>query len=133
MLLVSIGFIVYSSLTASGLLLVWDANLTRPMLFAFALQIPWVDLPGFRYQVFSLLYGAITFGPPHGSNRIGTYLEWSANVGSHAEMRIGGLPEGNWSVGVNLFALLITLLLLKYGRTTNTSTTVGLKSEVPES
>jgi hypothetical protein len=126
-LFVFIVFTVYSSLVAAGLLFVYDANRIRPMLFAFALQIPWVDLPGFRYQIYSLLYAAVTFGPPHGNSRIGTYVEWSANLGTHVELRIGGLPAGNWSVGANLIALLFVLLLLRY-----TSTTYGLKSQVPE-
>jgi hypothetical protein len=53
---VFIVFAVYSSLSVSGLLFVRDWRVTRPMLFAFALQIPWVDLPRFKYQAFSLLY-----------------------------------------------------------------------------
>jgi hypothetical protein len=65
-----IAFAVYSALTASGLLFAYDGRVTRPMLFAFALQIPWVDLPGFRYQAYSLLYTAITFGPPQGNGRV---------------------------------------------------------------
>jgi hypothetical protein len=127
-LFVFIVFAVYSSLVAAGLLFVYDANRTRPMLLAFALQIPWVDLPGFRYQIYSLLYAAVTFGPPHGNGRIGTYIEWSANLGTHVELRIGGLPVGDWSVGANLFALMIALLLLRYAGITS-----GSKSQVPES
>lgn len=132
-LAVLILFAVYLSLAAFGLLFVRNPNRTRPLVFAFALQIPWVDFPGFRYQIFSLLYAAMTFGPPHGNGRIGTFVQWSANLGTHAEIRIGGLPEGNWNVGVNLFAMLIAFLLLKYGQPSNTSTTVELKSQVPES
>jgi len=128
-LVVSIVFAVYLFLTSSGLLFVYNANLTRPMLFAFALQIPLFDLPGFRYEVHSLLYAAVTFGPPHGSGMIGTYIEWSGNLGTHAELRIGGLPEGNWSVGANLTAMLIALFLLIYGRKTNRIA----KNQTPES
>lgn len=129
-----ICFGVYSFLTAAGLWFVYDANKTRPILFAFALLIPWVDLPGFRYQIYALLYAAMTFGPPHGNGKIGTYVEWSANLGTHVDLRIGGLPEGNWSVGLNLFALLIVLILLWYERTTDTRAASGLKSQVvPES
>ncbi len=90
------------------------------MLFAFALQIPWVDIPGFKYQAYSLLYAAITFGPPHGIGRVGTYIEWSANLGTHIELRLGGLTEGTWSMGVNLLAVLVVLFLLRYRRTTTT-------------
>jgi len=86
------------------------------MLVAFVLLVPWVDLPGLRYQMYSLLYSAVSFGPPNGNGRIGTYIEWSANFGTHADLRIGGLPEDTWSAGVNLFALLITVFLLMYGR-----------------
>jgi hypothetical protein len=118
-LLVSIMFAVYLFLTCSGLLFVYNANLTRPMLFAFALQIPFVDLPGFRYEVHSLLFAAVTFGPPHGSGMIGTYIEWTGNLATHAELRIGGLPEGNWRAGVNVTAMLIALFLRMYGQTAN--------------
>jgi hypothetical protein len=124
-LVISIAFAVYLFLTRSGLLFVYNANLIRPMLFAFSLQIPLVDLPGFRYEVHSLLYGAVTLGQPRGSGMIGAYIEWSGNFGTHAELRIGGLPEGNWSVGANLTAMLIDLFLLMYvrraGRSANES------------
>jgi hypothetical protein len=86
------------------------------MLVAFVLLVQWVDLPELRYQMYSLLYSAVSFGPPNGNGRIGTYIEWSANFGTHADLRIGGLPEDTWSAGVNLFALLITVFLLMYGR-----------------
>lgn len=131
-LIVLIFFALYSFLTAAGLWFVYDANKTRPMLLAFALQIPWVDLPGFKYQVFSLLYAAMTFGPPQGRGRIGTYIEWSANLGTHGEFRVGGLPEGAWSVGINLFALLITLILLRYDWTTRATSSLE-SPKIPES
>jgi hypothetical protein len=112
----------------AGLLFVYDANLTRPMLFAFVLQVPWVDLPGLRYQLYSAAYTAITFGP-HSNGRIGIGL--SADLGTHVEFRIGGLPEGAWSVGGNLFALLVALFLLKSCRTSDASAIVGLESQSP--
>jgi hypothetical protein len=131
--IVFISFALYAFLTAAGLLFVYDANLTRPMLCAFALQIPWVDLPGIKYQVFSLLYAAITLGPPQGNGRIGTYVGWSANIGTQGQFRIGGLPAADWSVGVNLFALLITMVLLKFGGTTDATAILESESQIPES
>ena len=103
------------------------------MLFALSLQIPWIDLPGIRYQIYSLLFAAVTFGPPHGNGRIGTFIEWSANLGTHVELRLSGRPEANWSVGVNLFALLMVLLLLQFARRTDTRTLSDIGIQVPES
>jgi hypothetical protein len=117
---VFIVFAVYSSLAVSGLLFARDWTVTRPMLFAFALQIPWVGLPRFKYQAYSLLYAAITFGPPQGNGKVGTYIEWSANLGTHVELRIGGVPDGPWSVGVNLVALVLALILLRSRRSAGT-------------
>lgn len=132
-LLVLLSLTLYSFLTVAGLLYVYDASSTRPMLIAFALQIPWIDLPRFKYQVFSLLYAAITVGPPLGNGRIGAYVEWSANVGTQGQFRIGGLPAANWSVGVNLFALLITMVLLKFSRTTDATALLESERRIPES
>lgn len=132
-LAVFIAITVYSLITASGLLFVFDANRTLPLVFAFAMQIPWIDVPGFRYQIFSLLYAAITLGPPHGNDRFGFFLEWTANLGTHAEIRIGGFAGGDWSLGVNLFAMLMAIFLRQYGRASKTSPVVDLNSQKPES
>ena len=102
-----VSFAVYSFLTIAGLWFVYDANKTRPILFAFALLLPWVDLPGFRYQIYSLFYAAMTFGPPHGNGKIGTYVEWSANLGTHVDLRIAVSPRaiGAWDSTCSRFSL----------------------------
>jgi hypothetical protein len=80
------------------------------MMLALASMVPWVDLPGVEYHLTSVMYKAITFGPPHGAGRIGAYFEWSAQLGSQFQFRIGGSSEGDWSLGINLFAALLVLL-----------------------
>ena len=126
-------FGLYSFLTAAGLWFVFDENKSRLMLIAFASQIPWVDLPGLRYQVCSLLSASIAFGPPHGNSRIGSFVEWGASLGTEGELRIGGSPHGSSSAGVNLYALFLALFLLRYARITHARAISVLKNAVPES
>jgi hypothetical protein len=108
---------LYSLITAAGLMFVNSPRRTLTMLAAIAVQIPWFDLPGIEYHLPSVLYLAMTFGPPHGANRIGTYIEWSAQISNRFDFRIGGSPGGDWSLGVNLFAVFVLILWLFYTRT----------------
>jgi len=64
------------------------------------------------------MYTAITFGPPHSAGRIGAYFEWSAQLGSQFQLRIGGSPNGDWNLGINLFAVLLLLFAWIYKQLT---------------
>jgi hypothetical protein len=105
-----LSVLMYSAITIAGLMFVISARVGRVLMMATASMVPWIDLPGIKYHLTSVLYTAITFGPPHGSGKIGTYIEWSSQLGSQFQFRIGGSPDGDWSLGINLFAVLLVIL-----------------------
>jgi hypothetical protein len=102
---------LYGFVTAAGLLFVYDSRRTRPMLAAIALQIPWVSLPVFEYHFAAASYIAITLVLPQGPGLIGTNVEWSALLGADCKFRFASVLEGPSSVGINLFAVLLYVLL----------------------
>ena len=112
------GLLMYVVVTTAGLMFVITERVGRFMMLTLASMVPWVDLPGVGYQFTSVMYTAITFGPPRGATRIGAYIEWSAQLGSQYQFRIGGSPDANWSLGVNLFAVLLVLLAWSYRQLT---------------
>lgn len=116
-----IALALYSLITAAGLMFVQSARLTRIMLVAIAIQIPWFDLSGIKYRLSSAMYLAMTFGPPKGAGRIGTYIGWSAQIGSQFQFRVGGGPDGDWNFGINLFAVFLFIVWLLYTKTGRSS------------
>jgi hypothetical protein len=108
---VGITFMVlYVFIVAAGLLFVHDSHCTRPMLVALALQIPWVSLPVFEYHFAAGLYAAVTLGPPQAAGQLVTY-GLTADLGANWQFRFASVLEGPWSVGINLFAVLLYILL----------------------
>lgn len=101
---------LYAFVTAAGLLFVYDSRHTRPMLAAIALQIPWVSLPVFEYHFAAASYVAVTLGPPQRAGQIVTY-GLIADLGANCKFRFASVLEGPWSVGINLFAVLLYVLL----------------------
>ena len=108
-ILIVIFFLLYAFVTTSGLIFVHDPHRTRPILVAFALQIPWVSCPIFVYQFASVLHVAVTVGEPEVAGNVGFHLGFSAQFGSL--FRVAGFQEIPWSLGVNLIAVLMLVLL----------------------
>ena len=111
------GLLVYSIITIAGLMFAITGRAGRNLTLAFAGMVPWVDLPGIEYHLTCALYAAVTVGPPHDAKQIATY-EFSAQMGSQFQFRMGGPPHGEWSLGINLFAVLLMILLTVYNRQT---------------
>lgn len=109
-----LGLGVFSLITTAGLMFVRSTHQTQAMLAAIAAQIPWFDLPGIKYHLSSMAYAALTFGPPRGISRIGTYIELSCQLDSLFQVRIGGSPSGDWTIGINLFAVFILAIWWLY-------------------
>jgi hypothetical protein len=101
---------LYLFVVTAGLLFVHDSRRTRPLLVAFALQIPWVSLPVFEYHFAAGLYAAVTLGPPKLAGQLFTY-ELTGDLGANWKFRFASVLEGPWSLGINVFALLIYVLL----------------------
>ncbi len=119
--LISLAFIaLYAFVIVAGLLFVYDPRRTRPMLVAFVLQIPWVSLPVFEYHFSAAAYVAATLGPPQRVGEIVTY-GLIADFGADFKFRFASVLEGPWSVGINLFAVLLYVLLQLSIRATSRS------------
>lgn len=116
-----LSLLIYVVITIAGLQFVITARVGRFMTLALASMVPWIDLPGVEYHLTSVMYTVITFGPPRDAGRIGAYFEWSARLGSLFQFRIGGSPEGNWNLGINLVGLLLVLLASIYKRARDSS------------
>jgi len=111
-----LSLFMYAAITTAGLKFVVTDRVGRFMMFALAIMVPWADLPWVAYHLTTVTYTAITFGPPRGATRIGAYIEWSAQLGSLFQFRIGGSPDGDWDLGINLFAMLLLLFAWTYNR-----------------
>jgi hypothetical protein len=109
-----LGLAIFSLITIAGLMFVHSPHQTRTMFAAIAVQIPWFDLPGIKYHLSSAAYVAVTLGPPVGVNRIGTSIALSSQLDSLFQARIGGSPSGDWTIGINLFAVFILAIWWLY-------------------
>lgn len=103
---------LYSLMIAAGLVFIYRPRRDWMMRAALLLQIPWIDLQGFRYHLSSFADWRVTLDSPPIGNA------WSAAIhyglGSDVGIRIGGAPAHGWSVGVNLFAIFVLLVWLLY-------------------
>jgi len=105
-----LALLLFSGISIAGLIFVTTSRVGRFMTLALSTMIPWLDLPGFKYQLTTVMYMTITFGPPN------QLFGWSASLGSGFEIRLGGSPSGYSSFGINLFAVLLLLLASAYKR-----------------
>ncbi len=107
---------LYGFVTASGLIFVYDPKRTRPLVAAFALQIPWLSSPVFVYQFAAAICSAITLGPPEEVDRIGVHFGWGLFFGAHFLIRFGSSMDVPVGVGVNVAAVVLLYLLLRANR-----------------
>jgi hypothetical protein len=108
-------FALYCYVIGSGLVLVRDPQKTRPIMIAFAAQIPRISSPVIAYNFCA---GAEAFfdvkvAPP-GLRLGGELLVFGSRC--HFSM----LREAPWSLGVNYFALVMLVLLWRAVRPTET-------------
>jgi len=107
-----IAMILYLFTVVSGLIFADNPRRTLPLMVALIVQIPWVSSPiivysfcaGFRIAA-GLLDGKIV-------------LNW--RLGSYVEIFLFGSSHP-WGAGINFFAVLALILLLRYSRTPNKS------------
>jgi len=106
------AILLYMFVVVSGLIFADSPTRTLPLVAALIIQIPWVSSPifdygfcaGFRISA-GLLDGKIVL-----NGRLGSYFEIFFFGSSHP-----------WGVGINFFALLVLILLLRYRRTPDTA------------
>jgi hypothetical protein len=95
----------------SGLLFADKPTRTTPLAVAFALQIPCISSPFLVY----------TFGMGFRVSAGFIGGRFSANYRLGSDFQVALLQGHPWGIGVNLFALLMFVMLLRYSRTPNTA------------
>jgi hypothetical protein len=101
--LTSVSLALFAFVTFSGLLFVHNAQRTRPMVVAMALQVPRFSSPLVAYKLSAGFQLVVAL--------MGGRFNTSFRVGSDFQLNL--LQQLPWGAGVNLFALLILILLLR--------------------
>jgi len=115
----SIFMALYGFVVAAGLLFVYDPRRTRPMLVAFALQIPWLSLPVFEYRFAAGLNAVVAFGPSQAAQGALSMIHFGGASETAFRFSFGTLQEGPWRIGINLVAALLYILLWMSVRTSS--------------
>jgi hypothetical protein len=108
---------LYGFVTTSGLIFLYDPKRTPPLVAALALQIPWISSPVLVYQFAAGVLAAITLGTPEETDRIGVHFGGSLFFGAHFQFRLGSNVDIPISVGVNVVAVVLLVLLVRANRT----------------
>ena len=101
-------FILYTFVIGSGLVFVYDPRRTRLLQIALLLQTPWISSPILLYNFGCALFSVVRAEAP-GAGHIGLHFWWIAQLGSIANISLS--QQNAWSLGVNLFAGLLFILL----------------------
>jgi len=109
---------LYTLVTASGLLFVHDPRRVQPLFAALATQIPWISSPLIVYKVAAGFHAVLTIGSPEEVGTFGVHFGAEALLGSMFSF-VFCSAKTPWSIGVNLFALLLLVLLWKSARTSD--------------
>jgi hypothetical protein len=106
--LVFLGLYVF--VVASGLVFVADPRKTQLLVWALAMQIPWVSSPLLIYRMAAGAYVTVTAGQTEDSGRIGFHLFWTLGSNFQCYLLKQAAP---WSLGVNFVALALLILLVR--------------------
>jgi hypothetical protein len=102
-------FAAYAYVTATGIIVWRHPNQLRPMLWAQAIQIPSISLPGLVYKFAAGLSGAVCFVLYHTGDKYGAGLSTHWNLGSSCEVRF--FQNAPIELGINIVALAVLLIL----------------------
>ena len=119
--LFSVFLAAYIYVTATGVIFWRQPNQTRPLMWALAIQIPWISLPGFVYKFSAGLYVAVAFIAKHEGDKYSAGLNGNFNLGSSCEFRL--LQNAPIELGVNVAALAALFLLSKSFSSTSVTLT----------
>jgi hypothetical protein len=101
--------IIYGFVAFSGLMLVYDSRYTKLQKIALAIQIPYVTSPYVMYKFFAGARLLFLVNLGHGIKQTSINLAGLPSIG--AAVGIGGIEERPWSIGVNVIAIILFLLL----------------------
>jgi hypothetical protein len=100
MMSVTLGLFIL--VTISGLIFAQHPERMNLLIWAFALQVPWVSVPHFGYRFAAGFDAAVAF--------FGGHFKWGISAGSNCQIQFFQQPLG---AGINLFALIMLILLLR--------------------
>ena len=106
--------LLYAFVTMSGLWFVQNPRRTVLLRIALGLQIPWCSSPMFGYRFAAGFQASVYFG---------TQFGFSLRIGS--DWHFDWLDRGALGMGVNLFALISLILLLRAERKRKFSETIA--------
>jgi hypothetical protein len=119
--------IAYTYVTVAGVIFWRQPNRRRPLIWALAIQIPWISLPGFVYKFSAGLYVSVAFIAKHLADTYSAGFNWSFNLGSSCEFRLFQMAP--IELGVNVAALAALFLLNKSITSTSPSLTEPLPTD----
>jgi hypothetical protein len=120
-ILFGIMLIAYTYVTVAAIIFWRQANRTRPLSGALAIQIPWVSLPGFVYKFSAGLYLDVAFIAKHHAERYSAGFNWRFSLGSSCEF--GLFEMAPIELGINVAALTLLFLLNHSIASTNAALT----------
>lgn len=95
--------IAYIYVTAAGVILWRQPKQIRPLIWALAIQIPRISMPGFVYKFSVGFYVAVALVAKHLGDKYSAGLNWNFSLGSSCEVRL--LQNAPVEAGVNIAAL----------------------------
>ena len=111
---------LFAFVTISGLVFVHDPERTGLMIVSLALQIPWVSSPIIAYKLAAGFQVCIAL--------IGGRLGGGFRLGS--DFQINFFQQLPWGAGINLFALVLLVLLLRARQMPNKAMQPGHRAPV---
>jgi hypothetical protein len=80
--------IAYLYVIAAGLIYWFQPERIQPLFWAWAIQIPWISLPGIVYKFSVSLYIVVAFITKHHGDKYSAGVNGSFNLGSSWEFRL---------------------------------------------
>jgi hypothetical protein len=94
---------LFTFVTISGLIFVHDSERTGLLIISLFIQIPWVSSPIIAYKLATGFQVSVVF--------IGGRFAGGFHLGSDVQLNL--FRQFPWGVGINLFALVLLILLLR--------------------
>jgi len=128
-----LGFVY---VTTAGLLFWRDPKQVRPLIWALAIQIPWISMPGLAYKFEAGWYWSIALVATQKAETFSIGFGTKGDIASSCELML--FQDSQLELGINAAALaLLVLLRRSIQSTANTvegqSSTVDAKAQVPQS
>ena len=108
LLLMGFFLALFTYVTVSGLIFVQNPERKRPLIAALAIQIPWISSPFVVYEFAAGCRAVLSLRMPE---QVGLPIDTYIPLGSG--WRFFLLQSNPWSIGINIFPLVILVSLLR--------------------